>query len=186
MILCPDLTPVIKEYENDWFIVNNRGGYYTHEPKGKQVAILVTMNRKVLLVKVKRPVINDFTWELPAGGCLPTESAIEGGVRELKEETGISVTTNQLIELDSMSICPNRYAENPYIYAAEVTEEQWDKRQAFDNEITELAWFSYDQIQQMLLANHIYVALPAVILGKLLLCPQQNIMHIARKGINKE
>ncbi|REL34827.1 NUDIX hydrolase [Thalassotalea euphylliae] len=182
MTLCPDLKPVVIEYENDWFTVNNRGGYLTHEPKGKQVAVLVIKNKHVLLVIVKRPVINDCTWELPAGGCYTNESPKQGAIREVCEEAGITITKEQLIALDSMSICPNRYVEAPYIYAAEVTEQQWSERQGFDSEITERQWFSYEQIQQMLLANKIYVALPALILAKLLLCPKQDVMYMALKG----
>lgn len=182
MILCPQLTPIIDEYENDWFCVKNRGGYFTFEPKGEQIAVLVLVKQQVLLVKVKRPVINDCTWELPAGGCEKNESAKAGAVRELFEETGILVNSERLISLDSMSICPNRYVKAPILYSVTITEQEWLERRSHDKEIVEVCLFSFIKIKQMLLNNDIYVALPALILAKLLLTPNHDIATLTLKG----
>lgn len=184
MILCPALTPVTKEHENDWFVVNNRGGFFTIEPRGKQVAILVLVNNDVILVRVNRPVINDCTWELPAGGCELNENEKQGAIRELKEETGISISPDRLISLDSMSICPNRFVEPPYIFAVEITELEWLSRQQHDDEVVDVCRFSLLQIQQMLLANQIYVALPALILAKLLLVKNHDVNALTLQGKN--
>jgi ADP-ribose pyrophosphatase len=169
MILCPQLQPVNDEYDNDWFSVKNRGGYYTFEPKGEQVAVLVTMEDSVLLVKVHRPVINDNTWELPAGGCAINESPVDGACRELHEETGILVAKERLKPITSMSICPNRYVSNPHIFSVEITAEEFNTRSMHDDEILAVQLFSFIEIKEMLLTNQIYVALPALTLAKLLL-----------------
>jgi len=169
MILCPQLHPVTQEYENEWFSVKNRGGFFTFEPKGDQVAVLVTMEESVLLVKVHRPVVDDDTWELPAGGCDSNESQIDAACRELHEETGILVTPDRLNVIDSLSICPNRYVSKPYIFSLEITKEEFNKRNKHDDEILAVQLFSFVQIKKMILTNQIYVALPALILSKLLL-----------------
>jgi len=169
MILCSQLQPVTNEYDNNWFSVKNRGGYFTFEPKGEQVAILVTMGDFVLLVKVHRPVINDDTWELPAGGCDDNETPIKGACRELHEETGILVAADRLNKISTMSICPNRYVSNPHIFSVEITEEEFIKRAMHDDEILAVKLFSLTEIKAMILKNEIYVALPALVLSKLLL-----------------
>jgi len=169
MILCSKLQPVTDEYDNEWFSVKNRGGYFTFEPKGKQVAILVTLGESVLLVKTHRPVINDDTWELPAGGCGPEELPIDGACRELHEETGVLISKKRLKPISSMSICPNRYVTSPYVYQVEITQHEFDNRSAHDHEILAIKLFSLKEIKTMILKNEIYVALPALVLSKLLL-----------------
>ncbi len=184
MILCPKLIPVTEMHENLWFSVKNRGGYFTVEPHGKQVAVLTLVEQDVILVKVNRPVINDKTWELPAGGCNENESAEQGAIRELKEETGIDVLTERLIRLDSMSICPNRFVEAPYLFAVKISEQEWQARKPHDQEVSEVSRFSLCQIKQMLLNNVIYVALPSLILAKLLLVDNNDVNSLTLKGKN--
>ena len=89
--ICPSLTPVKTVHHNPWFTVNNRGGYFTTEMKEAQGVILPIVDRKsIILVRVYRPVIEDETLELPAGGfSLNKESPEKGLNRELAEETGI-------------------------------------------------------------------------------------------------
>lgn len=182
MILCPKLLPVTTEYQNDWFSVKKRGEYYTFEPNSLQVATLVVVGKKVLLVKVKRPVINDETWELPAGGCLPDETPEQAAVRELTEEAGIFVDQNRLLSLQAPSICPNRYAESMYVFGVEITEAEWQHRADFDSEIADVALFTLAKIQAMLLKNEIYVALPSLMLAKLLLAPNNDIKALQLKA----
>jgi ADP-ribose pyrophosphatase len=51
------------------------------------VLIPVQDDGRVVLVRQYRPSINRFTWELPAGGVEPGESAEHAAVRESVEET---------------------------------------------------------------------------------------------------
>ena len=73
-------------HENPWFSVRNRGGFFTVEYHETQVLVLpVIEDRAVVMVRVKRPVINDMTLELPAGGTEPGEDPERAAVRELAE-----------------------------------------------------------------------------------------------------
>jgi len=78
--ICPSLRPIITVHENPWFTVKNRGGYFTTEMKEAQGVVLPIVEKKsIILVRVYRPVIDDETLELPAGGfSLNKESPQQG------------------------------------------------------------------------------------------------------------
>ncbi|MHB9140020.1 MAG: NUDIX hydrolase, partial [Victivallaceae bacterium] len=79
-------------YENKWFKIKNRDGFFALEYEVPQVVVLpVIDNNKILFVKVKRPLINDNSLELPAGGSNVGESLRQTAARELREETGIII-----------------------------------------------------------------------------------------------
>ena len=65
---CRDLTPVETVHRNPWFSIRNRGGYFAFEYNRPQVVILPMVDAdSVVLARVRRPLIADETWELPAG-----------------------------------------------------------------------------------------------------------------------
>ena len=49
-------------------------------------------DHSIIMPKVKRHILGGATWELPAGGIKDGESEEEGALRELREETGISIS----------------------------------------------------------------------------------------------
>lgn len=53
------------------------------------VAILPLLNSKVGLIKIFRPAINDYSWEIPHGFIEDVEQVETSAMRELKEETGL-------------------------------------------------------------------------------------------------
>lgn len=53
------------------------------------VAILPLLNNKVGLIKIFRPAINDYSWEIPHGFIEDVEQVETSAKRELKEETGL-------------------------------------------------------------------------------------------------
>ena len=169
-LLCPDLTPIKIEHQNPWFSVYNRGGYYTTETNENQVAVLpVIENSRIVMVKVKRPVINDCTWELPAGGCNKGESTLAAAQRELFEETGIKVNADRLQPILTLSVCPNRYPVHPYIFQINLTQKEYDARDNHDKEIEQVSSFNLEEIKQMIISAEIYIALPVVILSRFIL-----------------
>jgi len=83
---CSSLTPVETVHENPWFTVRNRGGYFTTEYEFPQVVILpVVESHSIVMVRVKRPVINDVSLELPAGSVNENESPVHGAARKLAQ-----------------------------------------------------------------------------------------------------
>ncbi len=55
--------------------------------------VLVVSEGKVLVTK---GWLGSGKWVLPGGGLHSSEKAIDGALRELREETGVSLVTNQL------------------------------------------------------------------------------------------
>lgn len=47
----------------------------------------------ITLVGQWRYTMNEYSWEIPEGGCPPDESPIDCARRELREETGLVATT---------------------------------------------------------------------------------------------
>lgn len=64
------------------------GNFFVMEVGDWAVAIALTPENRCVLVKQFRFGSQDFSWELPAGVVDPGESAIDGGLRELYEESG--------------------------------------------------------------------------------------------------
>jgi ADP-ribose pyrophosphatase YjhB (NUDIX family) len=64
--------------------------YYFIDVPDSVLALPVSTRARVLLVKQARPALNVVTLEFPGGSLRHGESVIEGAMRELAEETGLS------------------------------------------------------------------------------------------------
>ncbi|MCC5807620.1 MAG: NUDIX hydrolase [Opitutales bacterium] len=65
-----------------------RGDFYIIDVADWVVAVALTPDGEIVLVRQFRFGVNDFTWELPAGLIDPGETPAAAAVRELEEETG--------------------------------------------------------------------------------------------------
>ena len=159
------------EFEAPWFNILEKDSYFTLVYTHPQTVILpIIENLQILLVKVKRPVIGSSTWELPAGGLEIGETAEEGALRELKEETGVLIDDkNRLKPMNTLIISPTRMPMFPSLFSINITKEEFELRQSHDNEIEEVGLFSFDEIRQMILNEEIFVSLPLAILSRFLL-----------------
>lgn len=89
-----------KKYENPWITVThrdvinpkgNKGIYGVVEFKNLTVGILpLDEENNTWLVRQYRYAINQYSWEIPAGGVELTENWLTAAKRELKEETGLT------------------------------------------------------------------------------------------------
>src|SRR5258706_13306236 len=99
-VTCPSLKPVELLHENNWFTVNRRGSYYTVEYRQPQVIVLPIVERRaVVMVRAKRPVLDDVTLELPAGGSDGSEAPADAPARESAQATGISAPPGRLVAM---------------------------------------------------------------------------------------
>lgn len=165
----PDLQPVTTEHTNPWFVVRNRGGYYTMETREAHCVVLPVVEKQaVIMVRVHRPLLNDATLELPAGGFDITREAPEQGMRrELAEETGIWVEALAGFQpLPPLAIFPNRSPGLIFPFRVDLTWEDFHTRKAHDDEISEVLCFSLDQLVSMIQSGEIYVTMPVAMISR--------------------
>jgi len=167
---CPSLQPVSTEHINPWFSLKNRGGYFTLEYHQPQVAILpVVDSHSIVMVRVKRPVLDDSPLELPAGGADLNETPERAAARELQEETGIAIDRiGRFRLLPPIAISPNRYPVLPWIYQINVSQNEFDTREQHDDEITSVECLKYEEVKSEILNGGIYISLVIAIVSRFL------------------
>jgi 8-oxo-dGTP pyrophosphatase MutT (NUDIX family) len=153
-----------------WFTVRKRGNYYTVEYRQPQVIVLpIVDQRAIVMVRVKRPVLDDVTLELPAGGSDGSEAPLNAAARELAEETGIAVTASRLIAMPPLAVSPNRMPKLVYVFQVDLTQEEFDNRGSHDDEIEKVELVPLAEAVRMIATGKIYVAVPVAIIGTYLL-----------------
>lgn len=164
---CASLLPVETVHENPWFLVKNRGGYYTIEYQRPQSTVLpIVDNRSIVMVRVKRPVIADSTWELPAGGAKVGEAPLEAAARELAEETGIQIQDLAQFEPLPPLAVTSRYSCLIHIFQVHLTAAEYDVRGKHDSEIEAVGRFTFNEILKMIADGEIYMSFPIAILSR--------------------
>jgi 8-oxo-dGTP pyrophosphatase MutT (NUDIX family) len=157
-------------YQNPWFQIKSRDGYFSLEYGQPQVVVLVLVGEEVLLVRVRRPLVDDEPWELPAGGSHPGESPLAAARRELHEETGILIEESERFEpLPMISEMPNRSPELLICFQVRITPEEFARREEHDKEITELRLWGSEALKQAIRSGEFYLAAPTAILARHLL-----------------
>jgi ADP-ribose pyrophosphatase len=166
-LACPELVPVETLHENPWYSVRNRGGFFTVEYHLRQVIVLPVVNQdSIVMIRVKRPVINDTPLELPAGAIEKDEDALTGAARELLEETGMKVTNlDRFISMAPISVSSTRNPNLSYIFKVDVSEEEYVNRQPYDDEIFSVERFPIKDLAQKMTSGEIYVSLTLAVLG---------------------
>ena len=174
---CSDLKPVKLIHKNLWFTVNQRRDFYTVEPNTRQVIILSTLDdSSVIMVKQHRPVMNDYTLELPAGGVNEDEEPIYAARRELREETGIYIEDiDRFSFLTPIASSPNRDPCLLNILHVDITCDEFNSKKAHDHEISSVEKFSYAEVEKILISGEIYISVPMAIIGRFLLTKRKSI-----------
>ena len=167
---CLSLQPILTEHVNPWFSIKNRGGYYTLEYHQPQVAVLpVVDNHSIVMVRVKRPVLDDTPLELPAGAADLNETPVQTAARELKEETGIQIEPiDRFNLLPSIAISSNRYPVLPWLYQIDISQNEFDIREQHDEEITSVECLKYEEVKSKILNGGIYISFAIAIVSRFL------------------
>lgn len=111
--------------------------------RSQRARVFVRCGNEVLLV---RPWVSNGAWQLPGGGLKRSESAKDAAQRELREETGITLSLNQLHVLgESVAV---REVGIPYradIYSATLRDKP--RVQKAPMEIVQFAWIPLNQLR---------------------------------------
>jgi 8-oxo-dGTP pyrophosphatase MutT (NUDIX family) len=99
--------------------------------RGRAVVILTYYFRNripfYLLVKQRRIIDGGYTLEFPSGGCDEGISDLDSAVRELFEETGVSVNPQKMQLLaTSMPVCESGFDERVTWFACDLTDESFN------------------------------------------------------------
>jgi 8-oxo-dGTP pyrophosphatase MutT (NUDIX family) len=120
-------TPVFQTaaiFSTPWFEVLERtpvsGGasYFAVKPRDYVSVLAVTTADEIVLVRQFRPVIEQWTWELPSGAVESGEDPDAAIARELREETGYRAV--RLERLGTLQPDTGRLANRLFAYFARV------------------------------------------------------------------
>jgi 8-oxo-dGTP diphosphatase len=108
---------------------------------------LVTREGRLLLVRRAHEPWRG-SWDVPGGFCVAREHPADAAVREVKEETGLTVRTTGILGMWIDTYAPSgpnaeKVTLNIYFHAAPATggEPRLDP-----NEVAEIAWFAPDEL----------------------------------------
>lgn len=175
---CDFLQPVKTVHENRWFSVKNRGNYFTIEDNTPQVLVLpIVENKSIVMVRVYRPVIDDITLELPAGGAILNELPVEAAAREFSEETGILIENTDRFTMLSPLVHMPRSPILPYAFQVTVSNEELNNRVPHDHEIQSVECFTFKETVAKIINGDIHVGLHIAIIMRFLLLYQKIKFH---------
>ena len=159
---CGSLVPVAEVHRNPWFSVYDRSGRFTVEYHQRQVAVLpVVDGASVVMVRPKRPVLDDCPLEFPAGGVESDENPAAAAARELCEETGIGpIDVTRFIPLPPIGTAPNRTPLLGSIFRVDLTAAEYRSRGEPDDEVVTVELLGSDEVRQLVTGGGIYVTLP--------------------------
>jgi len=161
-------------FQNHRFSLLEKDDFHVVEYQSPQVIILPIIEQEyAVLPKVRRQILGGAVWELPAGGVLENEGPEEAALRELGEETGITISDpSRLLSLDTLVVSPNRLPMFPSIYQVDLSHQEFETRSTHDDEVESLGCFSLDKIREMILTGEIITSITLAILGRFLISQQ--------------
>lgn len=112
------------------------------------VAVLIVQNNQVLLVKQYRYLVNEETWEIPAGTREPSEPTLITAMRELEEEAHLKAEDYHLIT--EMYSTPGFCDESIFIYEAKNPETIENPKSMDEDENIQVHWFDLDICMKMI------------------------------------
>ena len=161
-------------FQNHRFSLLEKHDFHVVEYQSTQVIVLPIIEQGyVVLPKVRRQILGGAVWELPAGGVQENEIPEDAVLRELGEETGISISDpSRLLPLDTLVLSPNRLPMFPLIYQVDLSHQEFETRSAHDDEVESVAYFSLDKVREMILSGEIITSITLAILGRFLIRQQ--------------
>jgi 8-oxo-dGTP pyrophosphatase MutT (NUDIX family) len=158
----------IKVHETPWITVyhhdtlnpaGNQAVYTTVEFKNLAIGIIPIDDKKnIYLVGQYRFPIQQYSWEIPEGGCPPNEDPLTCAKRELKEETGIVAEHYQ--ELTRLHLSNSSTNETAILYVAQNL--SFKDPEPEESEVLALQKIPLQKAVQMVLSGQITDAMSVV------------------------
>lgn len=121
------------------------------EHQGAVAVVPLTDARELVLVRQYRYPFSSAIWEIPAGKLDPGETPLEGGKRELLEETG--ATAQNYIDLGVYYPTPAYCDEKIHLFGA--TDLTFTAQSLDEDEFLEVKKFPLEQVVEMIRNNEI-------------------------------
>jgi 8-oxo-dGTP pyrophosphatase MutT (NUDIX family) len=177
-LLCPELKPVFLVHQNHWFKVMSRGSYFTLEYERPQVVILPILEHdSIVMVRVKRPLMDDCPLELPAGDSSEEETPRAAAMREFSEETGIHIDDSlRFVPELPISEMPGRMPFLLSVFRLDLSKPEFDSRLKHDTDITSIEAVPFAEALRMIVDGEIYLCSPVAIISRFLLKQRLNTL----------
>ncbi len=135
----------------DQILVHGQIRPYSYVKIKQGVCILPFYQGKIALSREYRYPISSYQWQLPGGIIDPGETPLVAGMRELREETGLIATAEDMIDLGWFYPSYGSTNEQIYLFAAHVREQVNPEQEV--SEVMDLYFKSEDEIRQMIAHN---------------------------------
>lgn len=123
---------------------------YVYYPDAVAV-IPVIENDKFVLIRQFRYAVKEELFEVPAGKLEPNEDVLSGAVRELEEETGYKAKNVKKI----YEYYPAVGYSSEKIHIVVATNLEKTQKNLDEDEFTEVEFFTYSQVMEMIRNNRI-------------------------------
>lgn len=129
-----------------------KGKSYFEEVRHPGAALMVPFkDGKLVFIRQYRAVIDQYIWELPAGGFSPGEIPVLCAKRELQEETGY--VAGRTVKLGVIYTSPGFCDEKIHIFQTVCGKREPVKRD--DNEVISVRLFSPDAVKKLFASGKI-------------------------------
>jgi 8-oxo-dGTP pyrophosphatase MutT (NUDIX family) len=136
-----------------------------------QIVVLpVLEKRSIVMIRVRRPLIDDCPLELPAGDSQSGETPRMAARREFSEETGIHIEDPlRFVPELPLSEMPGRMPVLLSIFRVDISQTEYNSRVQHDQEIISVEAVPFHEAKRMIIDGEIYLSSPAAIIARLLL-----------------
>jgi ADP-ribose pyrophosphatase len=149
-------------YENPWMRIRHDGvicpdgkpGEYGVVEKEDFPLIVASLRGRYFLVRQHRYPVNAHSWEFPQGHREPGESVRRAGLRELREETGLTTRLAHIRPIGYFWLAPGHHTQGCHVLLADrcTRGEPEPEEMEFGLEVRE---FSGKEIEQMIGSGNI-------------------------------
>lgn len=117
------------------------------------VAILPIVDRQVGLIHIYRPAIRDYSWEIPHGFVDEGETDNSSALRELLEETGLTVESESFSSLGCITPDAGVLAARVHLYLAEACYATQQSQRELG--LREFRFFPFHELEKMIECSEI-------------------------------